>query len=85
MAASSSDERVMTRLKTFRRQLGWTQIQVAVRARVSRETIRKFERGEVGSCQLGTVVRVAHSFGASPCDLIPELCRRPEGRGRRRI
>ena len=75
----------MTRLKIFRERLGWTQIQLAVRAGVSRETVRKLERGGIGpTSQLGVVFRVAHALGLSPADVFPVIRERPAKGSRRR-
>jgi hypothetical protein len=49
---------------------------VAAAAGVAPETVRKIERLDVETLTIGSLVRVAHSLGLSPADLVPGLSSR---------
>jgi hypothetical protein len=65
---------VAVQIRQNTRSVRASSYQVAVRANVSRETVRRLER----------VVKVAHSLGASVADLIPAIGVRPSRSSARR-
>lgn len=60
-----------TQLRAWRQTLGLSQAEVATLLRVSLSTIQRMETGSVTATQAGTLVRVAHGFGAAVTDLVP--------------
>ena len=68
---------VQTRFREFRGRMGWTQTQLSTYARVTPNSIRTLERGQVEKVQPATLARVAHAMGVSVVDLIPSFGYRP--------
>jgi transcriptional regulator with XRE-family HTH domain len=55
MIRAMDDVRIGRRVRAVRQRLGWRQADVAVRARVSQDTVSRIERGLLGALQLRTV------------------------------
>ena len=66
-----SDPPVLNRCKEWRLRAGISQLQVAARAGVSVETVRRLESDTLVRVRFGTLVRIAHSWGVSVVDLVP--------------
>jgi transcriptional regulator with XRE-family HTH domain len=49
----------------LRRRAGWRQADLGARAGLSRESVSRIERGEIGAVTIGTLRRIASALGAS--------------------
>jgi transcriptional regulator with XRE-family HTH domain len=56
-------------------------LEVAAAAGVSLATVRRIEKGHIGTLYLRTLVQVAYALGVAPTELVPGLSARPRGRG----
>jgi len=59
-------QNVSRAVRFLRRRAGWSQAELGRRARLSRETVSRLERGALESLTFGSVSRVADSLGATP-------------------
>jgi transcriptional regulator with XRE-family HTH domain len=59
---------VASNVRLGREQRGWTQPELATRARISRGSVAHLEAGRGG--RLGTIIRVANAFGYLPAALL---------------
>lgn len=49
----------------LRRRSGWRQVDLGARAGVSRESMSRVERGQIGAVTIGTLGGIASALGAS--------------------
>ena len=56
-------------------------VEIAAAAGVSVDTVRRIDRLDVGTLQLGSLVKVAHAIGLPPTELVHGLARRPAAGG----
>ena len=64
-------------LRRLRAAHGLRVVEIAAFAGVSVDTVRRIDRLDVATLQLGSLVKVAHAIGVAPTDLVPGLARRP--------
>ena len=57
-------QNVSRAVRFLRRRASWTQSTLGVRARMSRETVSRLERGAIDSLTIGSLERVANALGA---------------------
>jgi len=77
--AQGGDE-PLTTLRELRLTRGWTQLQVATAAQVSRRTVARLESRVAGRVSVSVLIRVAAVFGESLSTLFPELLDVPQSR-----
>ncbi len=70
----------MSVLREIRDARDLSQLEVAAAAGVSLATVRRIEKGNVGTLYLRTLVQVAHALGVAPAELVPGLGRGPLGK-----
>ena len=70
----------MSVLREIRDARDLSQLEVAAAAGVSLATVRRIEKGNVGTLYLRTLVQVAHSLGVAATELVPGLGRGPLGK-----
>ena len=68
-------------LRRIRAAYGLRVVEIAAAAGVSVDTVRRIDRLDVGTLQLGSLVKVAHAIGLRPTELVPGLTRRPSASG----
>ena len=70
----------VTPLQRIRHAYGIRVVEIAAASGLSIDTVRRIDRLDVTTLQLGSLVRVARAIGVAPTELVPGLARRP-GRG----
>jgi transcriptional regulator with XRE-family HTH domain len=68
-------------LRRIRSAYGFRVVEIAAAAGVSVDTVRRIDRLDVATLQLGSLVKVAQALGVAPTDLAPGLARQPARRG----
>ena len=68
-------------LRRIRAAYGLRVVEIAAAAGVSVDTVRRIDRLDVATLQLGSLVKVAHAIGLPPTELVPGLARRPAAGG----
>ncbi len=68
-------------LRRIRSAQGLRVVEIAAFAGVSVDTVRRIDRLDVATLQLGSLVKVAHAIGIAPTELVPGLARRPTSGG----
>jgi transcriptional regulator with XRE-family HTH domain len=58
------------KLRRLRLGKGWTQVQLADRARVSPDTVVRWEGGRVDNPQPSALAKLAKALGVEPSDLL---------------
>jgi transcriptional regulator with XRE-family HTH domain len=67
-------------VRTRRKQLGWTQAELAEKAEIAQAQISRLESGKSDNITIDNLRRVARAFGCSVADLLPEEDRKPSSR-----
>ena len=80
--AEGVDMGVETNALSWRKRLQLSQVQVAGRANLTLDKVRRIERGELYRIYLDDVVKLAHWYGGSLADMIPAVTMKPRSRGR---
>ncbi len=68
-------------LRRLRSAQGLRVVEIAAFAGVSVDTVRRIDRLDVVTLQLGSLVKVAHAVGVAPTELVPGLAARPRRPG----
>ena len=68
-------------LRRIRSAHGLRVVEIAAFAGVSVDTVRRIDRLDVATLQLGSLVKVAHAIGVAPTALVPGLRATPRRPG----
>jgi len=67
----------VTKVQEYRVRSGLSQMELAVRARVSPAIVIKLEKGDIVGRRVGILIAVAHALGVSVVEAFPALGARP--------
>ncbi|WP_231561846.1 helix-turn-helix domain-containing protein [Nitrosococcus oceani] len=71
-------------VRNHRKQLGWTQVELAEKSGITQAQISRLEAGRGENITMDNLRNLAHAFGCSVVDLLPEEDQRPSS-GKRKL